>query len=95
MKVRLTRPALDDLDRIHAYISKDNPAMASRVVTRLMDRALGLEHAPYQGREVDEPSARVVVVPRYRYFIFYTIDSDEIHITHFRHTSHRRPWDIE
>jgi hypothetical protein len=57
--------------------------------------ALALEHVPYQGRKVDEPNARVVVVPRFRYFIFYTIEADEIHITHFRHTSRRRPWDVE
>jgi plasmid stabilization system protein ParE len=95
MKVRLTRPAFDDLHRIYAYISQDSPAAASRVVTRLIDRALALEHAPYQGREVDEPNTRVVVVPRFRYFIFYTIAADEIHITHFRHTSRRRPWDVE
>jgi plasmid stabilization system protein ParE len=62
MKVRFTRPALDDLSRIHAYISKDNPAAASRVVTRLIDRAWEIAHAPYQGREVDEPNTRVVVI---------------------------------
>jgi toxin ParE1/3/4 len=95
MKVRLTRPAFEDLQRIHAYISRDNPVPASRVVTRLIDRALALAHAPFQGREVDEPNVRVIVVPRYRYFIFYTIDGDEIHITHLRHTSRRRPWDVE
>jgi plasmid stabilization system protein ParE len=54
-------------------ISRDNPAAASRVVTRLLDRAMELAQAPYQGREVDEPNARVIVVPRFRYFIFYTI----------------------
>jgi len=95
MKVRITRPALADLDRIYAYISRENPTAASRVVKRLLDRAMELEHVPYQGREVDEPNARVVVVPRFRYFIFYTIEGDEIHVTHFRHTSRRRPWDIE
>jgi len=95
MKVRITRPALADLDRIYAYISRENPTAASRVVKRLLDRAMELEHALYQGREVDEPNARVVVVPRFRYFIFYTIEGDEIHVTHFRHTSRRRPWDIE
>ena len=94
MKVRITRPALDDLDRIYDYISKDNPVAGSRVVVRLIDRAMELADAPYQGREVDESNARVVVVPRFRYFIFYTIDGDEIHITHFRHTSRRRPWDL-
>jgi toxin ParE1/3/4 len=95
MKVRITRPALEDLERIHAYISKDNPLAASRVVTRLIDRAMELAHAPFQGREVDEPNARVIVVPRFRYFIFYTVEGDEIHVTHFRHTSRRRPWDLE
>jgi toxin ParE1/3/4 len=95
MKVRFTRPALDDLDRIYDYISKDNPAAASRVVTRLIDRAMDLAQAPSQGREVDEPNARVIVVPRFRYFIFYTIEGDEIHITHIRHTSRQRPWDLE
>jgi len=95
MKVRITRPALADLDRIYAYISRENPTAASRVVKRLLDRAMELEHVPYQGREVDEPNARVVVVPRFRYFIFYTIEGGEIHVTHFRHTSRRRPWDIE
>jgi toxin ParE1/3/4 len=95
MKVRFTRPALDDLDRIYNYIGKDNPAAASRVVTRLIDRASELAQAPYQGREADEPSARVIVVPRFRYFIFYTIERDEIHITHIRHTSRKRPWDLE
>jgi len=54
-----------------------------------------LAHAPYQGRKVDEPNVRVIVVPRFRYFIFYTIESEEIHVTHFRHTSRRRPWDVE
>jgi plasmid stabilization system protein ParE len=39
MKVRITRPAFDDLERIRAYISKDNPAAASRVVTHLIDDA--------------------------------------------------------
>jgi toxin ParE1/3/4 len=95
MKVRITRPALDDLDGIYTYISKENPAAASRVVVRLIDRAMELADAPYQGREVDEPNARVIVVPRFRYFIFYTIGGDQIHITHFRHTSRRRPWDLE
>jgi toxin ParE1/3/4 len=94
MKVRITRPALDDLERIHAYISKESPTAASRVVARLLDRAMELADAPYQGRKVDEPNERVIVVPRFRYFIFYTIENEEIHVAHFRHTSRRRPWNL-
>ena len=94
MRVRFTRPARNDLDDIFNYIAQTNPVAASRVVAHLIDRASGLAQAPYQGREVDEPNARVIVVPRFRYFIFYAIEDDEIHITHIRHTSRKRPWDL-
>jgi toxin ParE1/3/4 len=95
MKVRFTPPVFDDLQCIYDYISKDNPAAASRVVTRLVDRCTDLSDAPYQGRETDEPNARVLVVPRFRYFIFYMIERDEVRITHIRHTSRRRPWSLD
>jgi toxin ParE1/3/4 len=91
MKVRFTRPAQADLDRIYAYVSRDNPQEASRLVARLIERAQALADTPYEGRETDEPNARVIVVPDLRYFIFYTISDDEVQITHIRHTSRRRP----
>jgi toxin ParE1/3/4 len=91
MKVRFTRTAQRDLDQIHAYISQDSPAIASRVVARLIERSRALADNPFEGRETDEPNARVIVIPRLRYFIFYTIAADEIHIIHIRHTSRRRP----
>ena len=50
-----------------------------------------LGETPYEGRATDEPNARVIVVPQLRYFIFYMIAGDEVHITHIRHTSRRRP----
>jgi len=93
MRVRFTRPVQIDLEAIYAYISEYNPPAAARVVARLIDRARALEYSPYQGRKIDEADGRVIVVPRYRYFIFYEIEGDEIHITHIRHTSRRRPWD--
>jgi toxin ParE1/3/4 len=91
MRVRFTRAAQTDLQNIHAYIAEDNRHAADRVVRRLVDRALALAETPYAGREVDEPNARVVVIPRFRYFIFYTVAADEVHITHIRHTSRERP----
>jgi toxin ParE1/3/4 len=91
MKVRFTRPAQRDLVQIHAYISQDSPEIASRFVARLIERARKLADNPLEGRETDEPNARVIIAPRLRYFIFYTIAADEIRITHIRHTSRRRP----
>jgi addiction module RelE/StbE family toxin len=90
LRVRFTRSAQADLEAIYAYISKSDPVAASLVVTRLIERAEQLGATPYAGREVDEPDARVVVVPQLRYFIFYTITDGEVHITHIRHTSRRR-----
>jgi plasmid stabilization system protein ParE len=66
MKVRFTRPALSDLEEIHSYIAQDNRRAASRLVQRLVDRAMLIGSAPHQGREVDEPDIRVVMVPRFR-----------------------------
>jgi len=91
MRVRFTRPAQADLQQIYAYVSKDNPAEASRLIARLIERARALSDTPHEGRVTDEPNARVIVVPRLRYFIFYTIAGDEVHVTHIRHTSRRRP----
>jgi addiction module RelE/StbE family toxin len=91
MKVRFARKAQRDLAGIHAYIAKDSPTVASRFVARLIERARQLADQPFAGRETDEPDVRVVVVPRLRYFIFYTIVADTIFITHIRHTSRRRP----
>ncbi len=91
MRVRFTRPAQADLLAIHDFMSRDNPRAASRLVTRLIERARSLGQNAHEGRETDEPNARVIVVPRLRYFIFYSIENDEVHITHIRHTSRRRP----
>jgi addiction module RelE/StbE family toxin len=91
MKVRFTRTARRDLAQIHAYISQDSPTIASRFVVQLIERARQLSDHPFEGRETDESDIRVVVARRLRYLIFYKIAADEIHITHIRHTSRRRP----
>jgi plasmid stabilization system protein ParE len=70
MKVRFTRAAQRDLAQIHAYISRDSTHIASRFVSRLIERARLLADNPFEGRETDEPNARVVVAPRLRYLIF-------------------------
>jgi addiction module RelE/StbE family toxin len=91
MRVRFTLPAQADLQRIYAYVTKENPTEASRLVAGLIERARALGDMPHEGRVTDEPDARVIIVPRFRYFIFYTVEGDEVHITHIRHTSRRRP----
>ncbi|WP_370870792.1 type II toxin-antitoxin system RelE/ParE family toxin [Bradyrhizobium sp.] len=70
MKVRFTRRAQRDLAQIHDYISDDSPDIATRFVSRLVERSRELADNPFQG---------------------YLVTGDEIHVTHIRHTSRRRP----
>jgi plasmid stabilization system protein ParE len=91
MKVRFTRAAQRDLVQIHTYISQDSSVLASRFIARLIERSRQLANNPFEGRETDEPNARVIIARRLRYFIFYTVTAGEIQVTHFRHTSRRRP----
>jgi len=46
MKVRFTRPAQRDLQRIYDDASEDNPAWAARVITQIVERARGLGSTP-------------------------------------------------
>ena len=91
MKVRFTRSAKRDLDQIYTFISQDSPTVASRFVARIIERTQSLADQPSQGMQTDDPDTRVIMAPRLRYFIFYRIASDEIHITHIRHMSRQRP----
>jgi plasmid stabilization system protein ParE len=88
MRVRFTRAAQRDLAKIHTYISQDSPVLASRFIARLIERSRQLADNPFEGRETDEPNARVIVAAL---FHFYTVSAGEIHVTHFRHTSRQRP----
>jgi toxin ParE1/3/4 len=71
MRVRFTRPAQRDLAQIHAYISQDSPDIASRFVARLIERSRKLADNPFEGRETDEPNARVIVARRLRYHFLH------------------------
>jgi toxin ParE1/3/4 len=91
MKVRYTRRATDDLTDIFAYIARDNPHAAARVVDRIETVAAGLAHVPRAGSPTDKGGIRRLPVVTYPYVIFYEILADEIAITHIRHGA-RRPW---
>jgi ParE toxin of type II toxin-antitoxin system, parDE len=55
MKVRFTRPAQADLERIYAYVSQDNPTEASRLIARLIECARVLGESPMKGGKPTSP----------------------------------------
>lgn len=91
MKVRYTRRALANIDRIFRTIARDNPSAAERVVDRIEDLIRQLADAPHMAEAADIPGIRRLPAGRFPYLIFYEVAADEIIIHHVRHGA-RRPW---
>lgn len=73
--------ALDDIDRIAEYISRDSPFHARQVVERLFDLADELVTHPKLGRvvpELDDPNVRECFL--YSYRLIYELGNERVHI---------------
>jgi addiction module RelE/StbE family toxin len=91
MKVRVTRDALADLDAIFAYIAKENPTAAAKVVDTIERLIKQLSDFPERGQKSSLDGIRRLPVVRYPYAIFYEVGRGEVVIHHVRHGA-RRPW---
>lgn len=88
MKVHWTDTAEGHLDAIYAYIAKDSPEYALRVVDRLTSRSQQIADFPLSGRKVPEyemEQIREVIEGSYR--IIYHIKSDQIDVLAVIHGS--------
>jgi toxin ParE1/3/4 len=73
--------ALEDVEAIAAYISRDSTAYAASVVKKLLDSTRGLQKYPYAGRvvpEFDDSIIREVFV--YSYRVIYRVESGNVTI---------------
>jgi toxin ParE1/3/4 len=76
MRVFVRASAEDDLDRIFAWIAKDNPRAASGMVARIRDRInlLELDALAHLGRPGLVTGTRELV--EYPYIIVYAVDDE-------------------
>ena len=76
MRVVFDDEALDDLQRIFAWIAKDNPSAAERLVARIFARAEGLAEPEftYTGRPGSDPGTREII--EYPYIVVYEIHDE-------------------
>jgi toxin ParE1/3/4 len=88
MQVILSREAIDDLQRIRAYIARDNPTAASRVAVQLVAACDRLDFLPNRGRPGREPGTREIVVRPY--VIVYRVTPDAVQIVRFWHIAQSR-----
>lgn len=93
MKVRFTKEALADLDTIFAYIAKDNPAAAARVVERISQAADLLREFPRMGRRSSEPGVFEAIVRGLPYIVVHELDRKRGAVVVLRvyHAARKRP----
>jgi toxin ParE1/3/4 len=92
MQVRWSQPAVADLTGIFEYLSEHRSSdLAESVIRTLFEAAESLGAMPKQGRPGREPDTRELVVQRYPYIVFYTLQQDALEILRVLHTSQRFP----
>jgi plasmid stabilization system protein ParE len=92
VKVHWTDTARDHLRAIHAYIARDSPQYALRVVDRLTRRSQQIAEFPLSGREVPEfavPQVREILEGPFR--IIYYLKPDQIDVLAVIHGAQQIP----
>ncbi len=77
-ELRWSVEALDDLDDVAAFISRQSPSFAPHFVARIVDAAERLASFPQMGRvipEVGDPTIRELIFQSYR--IVYALEDEE------------------
>jgi len=91
MRVRWTRPALQNLDDIQDFIATESPLAAYRLVHDLSQLVItGLGSAPLMGRPGRAPNTREMVFPDLPYIVVYRV-GEAVEILAVMHTARRWP----
>jgi toxin ParE1/3/4 len=81
MRVRYSPRAIEDLENIRVYVTKDNPK-AAWVVASFIRRSIAvLEEWPYHGRATEKENVRRLVVMNYPYVVYYRVIDDVVILT--------------
>jgi len=88
--VKWTKNALEELDEIAKYISRDSPKFAKILVNQMFETARHLEQFAKLGRivpEYDNPDLREIIYKNYR--IIYLIKREQLEIISIIHGSRK------
>ncbi len=91
MHVRWTRRALRALDEIAAYVARDRPMAASRLVERIRDATTLLSTHPDLGRQGRVRGTRELIVAGTPFLVAYRICDDAVEILAVLHAARRWP----
>lgn len=91
MKIRLAKPAEEDLEDIDAYIRQDNPDAAQRTVERVFEAIEYLLQFPHMGRSGRLPETRELIVSGTPFIVIYQIRRSDIFILRILHSARKWP----
>lgn len=90
LDVRYDRRALADLRHIHDYLAERNPQAARRVISAIRTSIGYLADNPLMGVRERHGHGRLLVEPRYRYVISYSLVGEAVQIRYILHPSRDR-----
>ena len=90
MQVRWTKPAVDQLTAIGAFIAERNPIAAKQIERRLRAAVEALAQFPMMGHAGRVPGTRELNVPGTPYVIPYRLDGEWVDILAIFHGAQRR-----
>jgi addiction module RelE/StbE family toxin len=77
MRVVIRQAAYGDLDRIYAWIAKDRPRSADRVIDRILESTERLGRFPYMGHAGRALGTFEWVIPGLPYIVVYRVREDD------------------
>jgi toxin ParE1/3/4 len=95
MKIKWVRLALTDLDQAAAFISRANPAAATKTVQRIRDAARVLSYQPYAGRAGRVHGTRELVIADTPFILPYRVDQNSVQILRVLHGARKWPQNFD
>ena len=94
MHVRWLRRALENLEEEFAYIAREDPAAAERLVERIAASVQRLENHPALGRPGRLPNTRELVIAGTPYIVPYRVRGQAVEILRVFHGTRKWPRDL-
>lgn len=91
MQIKWLRRALRNLEQEAAYIARDNPQAAARLVAEVDAATRLLTLHPDMGRPGRVPGTRELVMPDFPYIIPYRVREQRVEILRVFHTARKWP----
>ncbi len=91
MRVRWLRRALENLGEEAAYIARDDPHTAARIVERIATSVERLATHPASGRPGRVPGTRELVISGTPYIVPYRVHGEAVEILRVFHAARKWP----